>query len=103
MRWRDSDLNRLPVDSTRPTHSLVDARLICPSMMTYRLVMLAESCVDDSAVEQDLGGVGDLVKTPQRLVKVLVVIGVKSLNPCLDFLDSLSIILDMTGLLVSLV
>lgn len=53
---------------------------------TYRLLVLAEGRMDDAAIEQDLGGVGDLVETLQGLVELVVVVGTQGCHPSLDFL-----------------
>ena len=56
------------------------------AVVSYRLLVLAEGCVDDAHVEQDLGGVRDPVKGLQRLVELIVVVELEGLDPCLDFL-----------------
>lgn len=54
--------------------------------MTYRLLMFAKSRMDDTAVEQNLGRVGDAVKSLQGLLKVVVVVAAEGCHPGFDFL-----------------
>lgn len=54
---------------------------------SYRLLMLAESGIDDAHIEQDLGRVRDLFERLQRLVELIVVVVLEGLDPCLDFLN----------------
>ncbi len=56
------------------------------AVVSYRLLVLAEGCVDDAHVEQDLGSVRDNVKGLQRIIELILVVGLKGLDPCLDFL-----------------
>jgi len=59
----------------------------CDAMcVTHRLLMFAESRVDDAAIEQDLGGVGDLVKDLQCDVEFIVVVAGEGCHPGFDFL-----------------
>lgn len=53
---------------------------------TYGLLVLAEGGVDDTHVEQDLGGVGDGLELPKRIVEFIVVVTAEGRDPCLDFL-----------------
>lgn len=50
--------------------------------------MLAESGVDDSHVEEDLAGVGDLVEFADGIFELVVVIAGQGSNPRLDFLGT---------------
>jgi hypothetical protein len=50
------------------------------------LLVLAERCIDDAHVEQDLGGIRDPVKGLERLIELIVVVELEGLDPCLDFL-----------------
>lgn len=52
----------------------------------YGFLMLSYSRVDNAAVKQDLGGVGDVIEDLESLLELLVVIVRKRLHPCLDFL-----------------
>lgn len=84
-RWQGICPTRQRVDSTRPAQRLVGS-FRQSRTVTYRLVMLTERRIDHSAVEQNLRRVGDLVEMPQRLLEVLIVVGVKGLDPGLNFL-----------------
>jgi hypothetical protein len=48
--------------------------------------MFANGCVDNTAVEQDLGSIGDGIENPQGFLELLVVIVPKRLDPRLYFL-----------------
>lgn len=48
--------------------------------------MFAERRMDDTAVEQNLGRVGDAVKRLQCLLKVVVVVAAEGCHPGFDFL-----------------
>jgi hypothetical protein len=52
--------------------------------------MLAECRMDDTAVEQDLGCVGDAVKDLQCLVELVVVVAGEGCHPGFDFLPYIS-------------
>jgi hypothetical protein len=52
--------------------------------------MLAQRSMYDSAVEKNFGGVGDVVKDLQRLLKFVVVVMGERLHPCLNFLPTVS-------------
>lgn len=52
----------------------------------YGFLMLSYSRVDNAAVKQDLGGVGDVIEDLEGLLELLVVIVRKRLHPGLDFL-----------------
>jgi hypothetical protein len=52
------------------------------------LLVLAESSMDDAHVEEDLAGVGDLVKLSQSIFELVVVVATKGRNPGLDFLKA---------------
>lgn len=56
--------------------------------------MLAKGRIDHSAVKQNFRCVGDLIEMSQGLLKFLVVVGIKGLNPCFDFLYFINIIPD---------
>lgn len=53
---------------------------------TYRLLMLTESGMDDTAIEQNLGSIGDAVKDLQSFVEFVVVVAGKGCHPGFDFL-----------------
>lgn len=55
---------------------------------TYGLLVLTERGVDDAHVEQDLGGVGNGLKLPKRIVELIVVVAAEGRDPCLDFLKA---------------
>ena len=48
--------------------------------------MLAQSSVDNTHVEEDLGGIGNALEFFQSLVELVVVIPRQGGDPCLDFL-----------------
>ena len=48
--------------------------------------MFPDSCVDDAAVEEDLGCIGDAVEHPEGLIELLTVIVHQRLHPGLNFL-----------------
>ena len=52
----------------------------------YRLLMFTESRMDDAAIEEDLGGVGDTVEGTQCLFELLFVVVGEGGHPGLDFL-----------------
>ena len=54
---------------------------------TYGLLVLAERCVDHAHVEEDLGRVGHLLKLPQRLVELIVIVPAQGRNPRFYFLS----------------
>jgi hypothetical protein len=54
--------------------------------VTYRLLMLAECRMDDTAVEQDLGCIGDAFEDLQCLVELVCVIAGEGCHPGFDFL-----------------
>ena len=56
--------------------------------------MLAQRRMYDTAIEEDFGSVGDLVKGGQRIVEFVVVVEVKRLDPRFDFLSSPVVSLD---------
>ena len=60
--------------------------IACAFSFTYSLLMLSECGVDHTAVEQDLGRVGDLVEDFQCLVEFVVVVAGEGCHPGLDFL-----------------
>lgn len=43
--------------------------------------------MDNAAIEQDLGGIGDIVKDAERFVEFIIVVVSERLHPCLDFLS----------------
>ena len=49
--------------------------------------MFANGCVDDTAIEQDLRSVGNIIEDPQCFLELLVLIVPKRLDPGLDFLQ----------------
>lgn len=53
----------------------------------YGFLMLSYSRVDNAAVKQDLGGVGDVIEDLEGLLELLVVIVRQRLHPRLDFLE----------------
>lgn len=53
---------------------------------TYCFLVLAQGSVDDTHVEQNLGGVGNLLEVPQCLVEFIVVIPRKGGDPGFYFL-----------------
>lgn len=55
---------------------------------TYRLLVLAESGVDDAHVEEDLARVADLVELAERIIELIVVVAGQGRNPGFDFLQS---------------
>lgn len=54
--------------------------------MTYSFLMFTEGGMDDPHVEEDLGGIGDLLKLAQCLVELIVVIPPQGGNPGFYFL-----------------
>ena len=48
--------------------------------------MLAEGCINDAHVEQDLGCVRNPVKGLEGVVELIVVVELEGLDPSLDFL-----------------
>lgn len=48
--------------------------------------MLAQRSVDHPAIEENLGGVGNIIKHLERLVELTIIVVRKRLNPRLDFL-----------------
>lgn len=48
--------------------------------------MFTDGGVDDPAIEQDLGGVGDIIEDGQGLLELLVVVVTQRLDPSFDFL-----------------
>lgn len=48
--------------------------------------MFANGCMDDTAVKEDFGGVGNGIEGPQGFFEFLVVIAPKRFHPGLDFL-----------------
>ena len=58
----------------------------------YCFLMLAQCRMDDTAIEQNLGGVGDAVKRLQCLVELVVVVAGEGCHPGFDFLPHLSVI-----------
>jgi hypothetical protein len=59
-------------------------------LFTHRLLMLAECRMDDTAVEQNLGCVGDAVEDLQCLVELVVVVAGEGCHPGFDFLPHVS-------------
>jgi hypothetical protein len=59
-------------------------------VVTYRLLVLAECRMDDTAVEQNLGSVRDAVKDLQCLVELVVVVAGEGCHPGFDFLPAVS-------------
>lgn len=53
---------------------------------TYRFLVFAERCVDDAHIEENFGGIGDLVELVQRGLELIVVILRKGSDPGLYFL-----------------
>jgi hypothetical protein len=58
---------------------------------TYRSIMFTDGCVDDAAVEEDLGSVCNGVEYPQGFFELLIVVVTQRLDPSLDFLSEISI------------
>ncbi len=58
--------------------------------LAYRFLMLTQCSMYHTAIEQDLGRVGDVVKDLQRFLKLIVVIMGQCLYPCLNFLFRVS-------------
>lgn len=54
---------------------------------TYSFLMLAESSMDDTDVEEDLAGIMDFGKLVQRVIEFIVVVSSKGCDPSLDFLE----------------
>jgi len=52
--------------------------------------MLPDCGVNDAAVEENLGRVGNVLKHPQGLFELIVVVVVQRLDPRLDFLAPVS-------------
>lgn len=52
--------------------------------------MLAQCGMNDAAVEQNLGGVGNLSKHLEGVIEIVVVIAGQRCHPGLDFLPRLS-------------
>ena len=48
--------------------------------------MFANRRMDHTTVEEDLGSVGDVVEDAERVLKLIVVVVVQRLDPCLNFL-----------------
>lgn len=48
--------------------------------------MFSDGCVDDAAVEEDLGGVGDCIESRQGFFELLIVIVAQRLDPSFYFL-----------------
>lgn len=59
--------------------------------------MLAESGVDDTHVEEDLGGVCDLVELADSVLELIVVVAGEGSDPGLDFLPDLSALVVFEG------
>lgn len=55
-------------------------------IQTYSSIMFANGCMDDTAVEENFGRVGDGVESPQGFFEFLIVIAPKRFHPSLDFL-----------------
>lgn len=58
----------------------------------YSFFMLAQRRVDYAHVEPDLGRVRDLLKCLERLVELIVVVVLESLDPCFDFLCAIKVL-----------
>jgi hypothetical protein len=59
-------------------------------LFAYRLLMLSECRMDDTAVEQNFGCVGDSVEDLQCLVELVVVVAGEGCHPGFDFLSHIS-------------
>ena len=57
-----------------------------PLSFTHCLLMLSKRGMNYTAVEQDLGCVGNLVEDSQCLVELVVVVAGEGCHPGLDFL-----------------
>jgi hypothetical protein len=78
------------------THSALVAVDLCsrqhvlllpePLFFTHRFLMFAECRMDYTAVEEDLGSVGDLVKHLQCVVELVAIVAGKGCHPGFDFL-----------------
>lgn len=53
--------------------------------------MLSQRCVDDTAVEKDLGGIRDTIEYLNGLFVLLIVIEHQGQHPRLDFLAAMSV------------
>lgn len=49
--------------------------------------MLSQRRMNNTAVEKDLGGIGDVIELLQRLVEFVIVIAGERGDPSLDFLS----------------
>lgn len=59
--------------------------------------MFTNGGVDDPAIEQDLGGIGDVIEDGQGLLELLVVVVAQRLDPSFDFLTRVSKIRALRG------
>lgn len=62
----------------------------CNIRSTHRLVVLAEGGMNDTAIEEYLGLVGDAIEASQGLFEFIVVVGTECLDPRLNFLVTVS-------------
>lgn len=53
----------------------------------YCFLMLSQSSVDDTTIEEDFGRVWDIIEDVESLLIFLVIVMRESLYPGLDFLD----------------
>lgn len=53
--------------------------------------MLSQRCVDDTAVEKNLGGIRNTIEYLNGLFVLLIVIEHQGQHPCLDFLAAMSV------------
>lgn len=56
------------------------------SASAYSLLVLGEGRMDDTAVEEDFGGIGNVVKLLQCLVVLIIIVVCEGCHPGLDFL-----------------
>jgi hypothetical protein len=55
-------------------------------MGPYSSVMFTDGGMDDTAIKQDLGGIGDVVEDGQGLLELLIVIVTQRFDPSFNFL-----------------
>ena len=53
----------------------------------YSFIMLAHCSVNNTAVEEDLGSIGDVVENFQRFPELVVIVVPKGSDPSLDLLE----------------
>lgn len=62
---------------------------------TYSFLVLTQGSVDNTHIEEDLGGIGDAVELLQSFVEFIVVVTAESRYPRLDFLCRVSVKLSL--------